>query len=158
MNIKEAKEQIKNAMTGVFYQGRAGRITSIPIERQRPVFLHGTRRASARPPLWSRSPRSWAWRLAVLLHDAPHAAVGARPALYDRAKGLRRQGVCIVTEYTMSEIIASVYDMHRTEPAARRGHFVSRRDKLRLRDAGARVCCNSCNIRFSAATACRTAG
>ena len=40
MNIKEAKEQIKNAMTAYFTKDDYGNYV-IPIEKQRPVFLMG---------------------------------------------------------------------------------------------------------------------
>ena len=40
MNIKEAKEQIKNAMTAYFARDEFGNYV-IPVERQRPVFLMG---------------------------------------------------------------------------------------------------------------------
>ena len=40
MNIKQAKEQIKNAMTAYFTKDELGRYV-IPVERQRPVFLIG---------------------------------------------------------------------------------------------------------------------
>ena len=40
MNIKEAKEQIKNAITAYFTKDKFGKYI-IPIEKQRPVFLIG---------------------------------------------------------------------------------------------------------------------
>ena len=40
MNIKEAKEQIKNAMTAYFTRDEFSSL-EIPIEKQRPVFLMG---------------------------------------------------------------------------------------------------------------------
>ena len=40
MNIKEAKEQIKNAMTAYFTKDQFGNY-KIPIEKQRPIFLMG---------------------------------------------------------------------------------------------------------------------
>ena len=40
MNIKEAKEQIKNAMTAYFTKNQFGGYV-IPVEEQRPVFLMG---------------------------------------------------------------------------------------------------------------------
>ena len=40
MNIKQAKEQIKNAMTAYFTKDDMGNYV-IPIQRQRPVFLIG---------------------------------------------------------------------------------------------------------------------
>ena len=41
MNIKEAKEQIRNAITAYFSKDAFGNY-EIPIERQRPEFLKGT--------------------------------------------------------------------------------------------------------------------
>ena len=40
MNIKEAKEQIRNAMLAYFTKNEYGGY-QIPVERQRPVFLMG---------------------------------------------------------------------------------------------------------------------
>lgn len=40
MNIRQAKEQIKNAMTAYFTKDRFGNY-KIPVEKQRPVFLMG---------------------------------------------------------------------------------------------------------------------
>ena len=40
MNIKQAKEQIQNAMTAYFTKDRFGNY-KIPIEKQRPIFLMG---------------------------------------------------------------------------------------------------------------------
>ena len=40
MNIKEAKQQIKNAMTAYFTKNEFGDYV-IPIEKQRPIFLMG---------------------------------------------------------------------------------------------------------------------
>ena len=40
MNIKDAKEQIKNAMVAYFTKDESGEYV-VPIEKQRPVFLMG---------------------------------------------------------------------------------------------------------------------
>ena len=40
MNIKEAKEQIKNAITAYFTKDEYGNYI-VPIEKQRPIFLMG---------------------------------------------------------------------------------------------------------------------
>ena len=45
MNIKQAKAQIKNAMTAYFTKDDMGNYV-IPIQRQRPVFLIGV-------PVWA---------------------------------------------------------------------------------------------------------
>ena len=40
MNIKQAKQQVKNAMTAYFSKDEFGEY-EIPLERQRPIFLMG---------------------------------------------------------------------------------------------------------------------
>ena len=40
MNIAQAKQQIKSAMTAYFFKGRVRRLPH-PIEKQRPVFMIG---------------------------------------------------------------------------------------------------------------------
>ena len=106
MNIKEAKEQIKNAMTAYFTKDELGNYV-IPIERQRPVFLMG-------PPGIGKTAimEQIAQELDVALlsysmtHHTRQSAIGL-PRLVEKHYG----GLSVtVTEYTMSEIIASVYD------------------------------------------------
>ena len=56
MNIKEAKEQIRNAITAYFSKDTFGNY-EIPIEHQRPVFLMG-------PPGIGKTAimeQMWAW-------------------------------------------------------------------------------------------------
>ena len=69
-----------------------------------------------------------------LYHHPPHPAERRGPALHPGA-GFMAGKTRSVTEYTMSEIIASVYAaMERTGKTER--HPVHRRDQLRQRDAG----------------------
>lgn len=107
MNIKEAKEQIKNAMTVYFTRDEFGSY-AIPIERQRPVFLMG-------PPGIGKTAimEQIAQELGVALvsysmtHHTRQSALGL-PFITKKNYGGREYEV---SEYTMSEIIASVYDM-----------------------------------------------
>lgn len=107
MNIKEAKEQIKNAMTAYFTKDELGNYI-IPIERQRPVFLMG-------PPGIGKTAvmEQVAQELGVALlsysmtHHTRQSALGL-PFISHKVYGGREYDV---SEYTMSEIIASVYDM-----------------------------------------------
>ena len=107
MNIKEAKEQIKNAMTAYFTKDELGNYI-IPIERQRPVFLMG-------PPGIGKTAimEQIAQELDVALlsysmtHHTRQSALGL-PFISHKIYGGREYDV---SEYTMSEIIASVYDM-----------------------------------------------
>ena len=107
MNIKQAKEQIKNAMKAYFTKDTFGNYL-IPIERQRPIFLMG-------PPGIGKTAimEQVAAELGVglvsysMTHHTRQSALGL-PFIEKKIYG----GVeYSVSEYTMSEIIASVYDM-----------------------------------------------
>ena len=107
MNIREAKEQIKNAMTVYFSRDEFGNY-AIPIEHQRPVFLMG-------PPGIGKTAimEQIAQELDVALvsysmtHHTRQSALGL-PFIVQKEYGGKTYDV---SEYTMSEIIASVYDM-----------------------------------------------
>ena len=107
MNIKQAKEQIQNAMKAYFTKDTFGNYL-IPIERQRPIFLMG-------PPGIGKTAimEQVAAELGVglvsysMTHHTRQSALGL-PFIEKKIYG----GVeYSVSEYTMSEIIASVYDM-----------------------------------------------
>lgn len=107
MNIKQAKEQIQNAITAYFTRDAFGSPV-IPVERQRPVFLVG-------PPGIGKTAimEQIAQELGVglvsysMTHHTRQSAIGL-PFIVQKTYG----GVeYSVSEYTMSEIIASVYDM-----------------------------------------------
>ena len=106
MNIKEAKEQIKNAMTAYFTKDGFGGY-AIPIEKQRPVFLMG-------PPGIGKTAimEQIASELGVglisysMTHHTRQSALGL-PFIVQKNYGGQEYDV---SEYTMSEIIASVYD------------------------------------------------
>lgn len=107
MNIKEAKEQIQNAMTAYFTKDDFGNY-KIPIERQRPIFLMG-------PPGIGKTAimEQVAAELGVglvsysMTHHTRQSALGL-PFIEKKVYGGQEYSV---SEYTMSEIIASVYDM-----------------------------------------------
>ena len=107
MNIKEAKKQIKNAMTAYFTKDEFGGY-AIPIEKQRPVFLMG-------PPGIGKTAimEQIAAELGVglisysMTHHTRQSALGL-PFIVQKNYGGQEYDV---SEYTMSEIIASVYDM-----------------------------------------------
>lgn len=152
MNIKQAKEQIKNAMTAYFTKDELGNYI-IPIERQRPVFLVG-------PPGIGKTAimEQVAQELDVALlsysmtHHTRQSALGL-PFISHKVYG----GVEYdISEYTMSEIIASVYDMMETTGKREASCFWTRSTACRRRCPPS--CCNFCNTRCSAATAYRTAG
>ena len=107
MNIKEAKAQIKYAMTAYFTKDEFGKYV-IPPEVQRPVFLMG-------PPGIGKTAimEQIASELGVglvaysMTHHTRQSALGL-PYIEKKNYGGREYAV---SEYTMSEIIASVYDM-----------------------------------------------
>ena len=107
MNIKQAKEQIQNAIRAYFTKDEFGNY-SIPIERQRPIFLMG-------PPGIGKTAimEQVAEELQVglvsysMTHHTRQSALGL-PFIETKNYGGKEYSV---SEYTMSEIIASVYDM-----------------------------------------------
>ena len=107
MNIKEAKEQIKNAMTAYFTKDQFGNYI-IPIDKQRPVFLMG-------PPGIGKTAimEQIASELGVALisysmtHHTRQSALGL-PYIEKETFGGKEYSI---SKYTMSEIIASVYEM-----------------------------------------------
>ena len=107
MNIKQAKEQIQNAMKAYFTKDSFGNYL-IPIERQRPIFLMG-------PPGIGKTAimEQVAAELGVglvsysMTHHTRQSALGL-PFIEKKVYGVVEYSV---SEYTMSEIIVSVYDM-----------------------------------------------
>ena len=107
MNIKEAKEEIKNAMKAYFTKDQYGDYV-ISLEKQRPVFLMG-------PPGIGKTAimEQIASELGVglvsysMTHHTRQSALGL-PFIEKKIYGGKEYSV---SEYTMSEIIASVYEM-----------------------------------------------
>jgi len=107
MNIKNAKTQIENAMRAYFSKNEFGEY-KIPIARQRPIFLMG-------PPGIGKTAimEQIASELGVglisysMTHHTRQSALGL-PFIETKNYGGKEYHV---SEYTMSEIIASVYDM-----------------------------------------------
>lgn len=107
MNIKQAKEQIKNAMTAYFEKDEFGEYM-IPEEEQRPVFLIGA------PGIGKTAiMQQIAQELGVglvsysMTHHTRQSALGL-PYIEKKTYAGEEYSV---SEYTMSEIIASVYDL-----------------------------------------------
>lgn len=107
MNIQDAKEEIRNAIFTYFTKNEFGEY-EIPIEKQRPVFLMG-------PPGIGKTMvmEQIAQELGVGLvsysmsHHTRQSALGL-PFITTKVYDGKEYSV---SEYTMSEIIASVYDM-----------------------------------------------
>jgi hypothetical protein len=106
MNIKEAKIQIKNAMTAYFSKDSFGSY-EIPIERQRPIFLIGAP-GIGKTAIMEQIARELEVALVSysMTHHTRQSALGLPYIVRKRFGGVEYD----VSEYTMSEIIASVYD------------------------------------------------
>ena len=106
MNISQAKDQIKYAIKSYFTKDESGEYL-IPIERQRPIFLMG-------PPGIGKTAimEQIANELGIglvtysMTHHTRQSALGL-PFIVKRTYGGKEYSV---SEYTMSEIIASVYN------------------------------------------------
>ena len=107
MNISKAKEQIRNAVRAYLTKDELGNYV-IPVEKQRPVLLIG-------PPGIGKTAimEQLASELGIglvsysMTHHTRQSAIGL-PFISRKMYGGREYDV---TEYTMSEIIASVYDL-----------------------------------------------
>ena len=107
MNIKKAKEQIKNAITAYFTKDERGHYL-VPLYKQRPIFLMG-------PPGIGKTAiiEQVAGELGVgmlsysMTHHTRQSALGL-PYIVHKNYGGQEYAV---SEYTMSEIIASIYDL-----------------------------------------------
>jgi MoxR-like ATPase len=106
MNINEAKEEVKKAVRAYLERDEAGQY-EIPVERQRPILLMG-------PPGIGKTAimEQIAHELGINLvsytitHHTRQSAIGL-PMISEKTYGERNYSV---TEYTMSEIIGSIYD------------------------------------------------
>lgn len=107
MNIKEAKEQIKNAMVAYFTKNEDGEYL-VPIERQRPVFLMGPPGIGKTAVMEQIAAEMGLGLLSYsMTHHTRQSALGLPFIQHKIFNGEEFD----ISEYTMSEIIASVYEM-----------------------------------------------
>lgn len=107
MNIKEAKEQIKYAMTSYFTKDEYGEYV-IPTERQRPVFLMGPPGIGKTAIMEQIASEMGVGLLSYsMIHHTRQSALGLPYIKHKEYKGMEYE----ISEYTMSEIIASIYDL-----------------------------------------------
>ena len=106
MNIAQAKQQIKSAMTAYFSKDEFGGYR-IPIEKQRPVFMIGPP-GIGKTAIMEQLAQEEHIGLAAytMTHHTRQSALGL-PVIVERTAAGRQFRA---TEYTMSEIIASVYE------------------------------------------------
>lgn len=106
MNIKRAKEEIKNTIRAYLKKDACGEY-EIPVLRQRPLLLMGPS-GIGKTAIIEQAARECGVGLVsyTITHHTRQSAVGL-PFIREKNYGGE---ICSVTEYTMSEIIASVYD------------------------------------------------
>lgn len=106
MNIKEAKQEIKNTVRAYLLKNESGEY-EIPSIRQRPILLMGPP-GIGKTQIMEQVARECRVGLVsyTITHHTRQSAVGL-PFIREEEYGGK---TCSVTEYTMSEIIASVYE------------------------------------------------
>lgn len=110
MNIKEAKQQIKNAVISYSTKDKYGN-TIIPVSKQRPIFLVGAPGIGKTAIMEQiASELDMALVSYSMTHHTRQSALGL-PFIVDKKYGDQEYKV---SEYTMSEIIASIYDAMET--------------------------------------------
>ncbi len=107
MNIKQAKEDIKNAVSAYLTKDQFGNYV-IPVERQRPVFLMGAPGIGKTAIMEQIAQELQIGLISYsMTHHTRQSALGL-PFIVKKNYGGEEYSV---SEYTMSEIIASIYDL-----------------------------------------------
>lgn len=106
MNIKQAKQQVEYAVKAYLTLDELGQ-PAIPVERQRPIFLMGAP-GIGKTAIMSQIAQELGIGLVAysMTHHTRQSALGL-PFIVQKSYGGE---MCDVSEYTMSEIIASIYD------------------------------------------------
>lgn len=106
MNIKEAKQEIVNTVHAYLQKDENGEYV-IPVERQRPVLLMGPP-GIGKTAIMEQAAKECGINLVAytITHHTRQSAIGL-PFIEKKTYGGREVSV---TEYTMSEIIAAIYD------------------------------------------------
>lgn len=106
MNIKQAKEDIKNAVLAYLTKDKFGNYV-IPIERQRPIFMMGAPGIGKTAVMEQIAEEMKIGLVSYsMTHHTRQSALGLPFITKKNYGGVEYS----VSEYTMSEIIASVYD------------------------------------------------
>ena len=107
MNIKQAKQEIRNTLRAYLAKDELGNYL-IPTVRQRPVLLMGPPGIGKTQIMSQIAAETGVGLVAyTITHHTRQSAIGL-PFIQQRTYGQRAFSV---TEYTMSEILASVYDL-----------------------------------------------
>ena len=107
MNIKQAKEQIAQAVNAYRMKDEFGRYI-IPIEHQRPIFLIGPP-GIGKTAIMEQIARELGIGLVSysMTHHTRQSALGLPFIVHKEYRGIEYD----ISEYTMSEIIASIYEL-----------------------------------------------
>lgn len=106
MNIQQAKIQIKNTIVSYFTKDENGEYV-FPIERQRPIFLMGPPGIGKTAIMEQISSEMGIGLLSYpMTHHTRDSILGVSYIDHKNYNGIETE----VTEYTMSEIVASIYD------------------------------------------------
>lgn len=107
MNIKDAKDQIKDAIVAYFTKNERGEYV-MPVEKQRPVFLMGPPGIGKTAIMEQIAAEMGVGLLSYsMTHHTRQSALGLPYIEHKTYQGKEYD----ISEYTMSEIIASIYDM-----------------------------------------------
>ena len=129
MNIQEAKKEICNTLRAYLAKDEDGDY-SYPMVRQRPILLIGPPGIGKTAIMEQAATECGVGLVSyTITHHTRQSAIGL-PEIVKRSYGGKEM---MVTDYTMSEIVASVYDcMDKT--GEKRGNPVYRRDQLCIRN------------------------
>ena len=109
MNIQEAKEQIKNTIVAYFSKDEEGEYI-FPIEKQRPIFMMGPPGIGKTAIMEQIASEMGVGLLSYpMTHHTRQSVLGLSFVTTKEYDGISYN----VTEYTMSEIMASIYDFIR---------------------------------------------
>ena len=152
MNIKQAKDDIENTVRLYLKKDEFGEYR-IPVVRQRPIFLLGA------PGIGKTAVMEQiAQELQIALvsysmtHHTRQSALGLPFISHREYQGMKYD----VSEYTMSEIIASIYEVME-KAASGRGFFFWTKSTV-CRKPSRPPCCSFCSTRCSDGIRCRRAG
>ena len=107
MNIKRAKQEIKDTIEAYFLKNEWGEY-EIPAIRQRPVLLLGSPGIGKTQIMEQIAKECRIWAGGLYDHT-PHQTECHRTSIYLKNIPLMAEEQA-VTEYTMSEIVASIYE------------------------------------------------
>ena len=141
MNIKQAKEEIKHTVQAYLSKDAFGEY-KIPAVRQRPVLLIGPP-GIGKTQIMEQIARECEIGLVAytITHHTRQSAVGLPFIKEEQYDGKTYS----VTEYTMSEIIASVYRQNRGVRQEEESFLLTRSTAFLRR--WRRPCCNFCSVK-----------